>query len=70
MCDSGHSHLSNSCPAATGLAGCWLQHHGWFACGWGCAPAGESGVTHVVFPFGPGGDPDDGKEYTTVVAIK
>lgn len=21
------------------------------------------GLTHVVYPFGPGGDPDDGKEY-------
>lgn len=32
--------------------------------------ADEPGVTHMVFPFGPGGDPDDGKEYTTVVAVK
>ncbi len=25
--------------------------------------AGAPGVTHVVFPFGPEGDPDDGREY-------
>jgi hypothetical protein len=34
------------------------------------AAADEAGVTHIVYPFGPGGDPDDGNEYTTVVAVK
>jgi hypothetical protein len=24
---------------------------------------GQAGVTHVVCPFGPGGDPDDGQHY-------
>ena len=26
-------------------------------------PAETPGVTHIVYPFGPKGDPDDGQEY-------
>ncbi len=29
-----------------------------------------AGVTHVVFPFGPKGDPDDGKQYLRTMEVR
>lgn len=31
--------------------------------------ADQPGVTHVVFPFGPKGDPDDGKQYLRTLEV-
>ena len=30
---------------------------------------GAPGVTHVVYPYGPKGDPDDGQEYLRTLEV-
>jgi len=34
------------------------------------AAAADPNTTHIVYPFGPKGDPDDGKEYMRVLEFK
>ena len=43
--------LKASCWSGNLLATAWLLS------------ADSPGVTHVVYPFGPSGDPDDGQQY-------
>ena len=36
----------------------------------GMPPAADPACTHIVYPFGPKGDPDDGHEYMRVLGVK
>ena len=54
-----------ACTCAVHLPG-WRQDAAaaaWCMPGHGVPFAGAEGVTHVVHPFPPSGDPDDGKQY-------
>ncbi|KAJ9510756.1 hypothetical protein QJQ45_027605 [Haematococcus lacustris] len=60
-----HVHASNGPAASAKLKELVVKLGGQLA-----ESADDPGVTHVVFPFGPKGDPDDGQQYMRVLSHK